>query len=713
MEYWSNWDLERARDSHAGEWDALSVPEQEAMLFCTVLGQLPLHIRPQDVFAGWYGFETEAELVKSLYTVPAAPRAPLEQGSPAWWLQQQGCNVGGYDRVHHELDYRTVLARGIDSYLVQVEEELHKPDNTPEKNDLLRGMKLALGAAQQLAGGFAQLAQQLASAAETPEEKARLQRMADACRKVPMQPPQDFYEALQAAWILRSLCGISSGSCVSVSFGSFDQYMYPYYLVSKEKGVTDDEITAMLLQFYRMLDTYDGNDCAVSVGGVDENGNDATNALSWLMVRAEKNSRLRAPLFVARINKNTPPEFLRELVSKELFEMGQPSFYSEESCLAAVKARGVSEQEAKRYQISTCMNLSLPHGEAAHGWGTVLNAHLPLELALNGGRPISGELPVPFRTQPRAGYETAEQLWAQYRAYEKEIFDWITDWNEENIPKQAKLTPNPWLSALTEDCIRRGRERWDGGALYHNIITEVFAMADTADAFTAIETLVFRQKKYTPEQLVAAAKANYQGCETLRRDLLSCGKYGMGDEAADANLRRLGDLHADICEARRAENRRYLPSLHTLWSDVPWGGDRPAFFSGRLAGEPVAKNAGPAAAARKGGPTNMVLSAGRLDQTRFNGGQALDVHIGVRNLNTTANRDKIAALIRTYFELGGLQIQVNGLSVETLKKAYADPAAYPDFIVRIGGHSRYFNEFDNNMKLKFIERFEAEEGAFA
>jgi formate C-acetyltransferase len=266
---------------------------------------------------------------------------------------------------------------------------------------------------------------------------------------------------------------------------------------------------------------------------------------------------------------------------------------------------------------------------------------------------------------------------------------------------------------LTEDCISRGKDRWNGGALYHDIVVETFALADTADAFTAIQKLVFEEKKYTLEQFVQAARANYEGFEELHRDILACPKYGMGEPAADENAQCLARLYADLCEARYAENRRYLPSLHTLSSDISWGVQRPAFFGGRKAGEPVAKNAGPTTAARKAGPTNLVLSAGSLDQTRYSGGQALDIHIGVRNLDSVANRDKIAALIRTYFELGGLQIQVNGLSVDTLKKAYADPAAYPDLIVRIGGHSRYFNDFDDTMKRRFIERFEVEEGAFA
>lgn len=161
------------------------------------------------------------------------------------------------------------------------------------------------------------------------------------------------------------------------------------------------------------------------------------------------------------------------------------------------------------------------------------------------------------------------------------------------------------------------------------------------------------------------------------------------------------------------ENRAYLPTLHTLWEDVGWGRNRPAFLDGRRAGEPVNKNAGPMTLARCAGPTHLAISACKIDQIRYNGCQALDVHIGIRNMDSEINRDKIGAYIQTYFNMGGLQLQVNGLGVETLEKAYEDPDAYPDLLVRIGGHSRYFRDFDNDMKLRFIERFRVEEGAYS
>lgn len=712
MNYLYAIDLPRLRESWKKELEGMSAPVREATIFCKLLETLPLHIHDGDLFAGWFGYENQEER-EALYSVPPIPRTPIDETAPVELIRRHGYNPTGYDRAHHELDYRYLLEKGVKRVKARVEEELAKDGNDAQKREYLQGMMVALQGPGILGERYARLAEAQAEVACNEADKARLTRIAAACRKVPMEAPADFYEAMQAAVLLRVLTGISAFCFVSVSYGSFDQYMYPYYQISKAKGVPEAEALTLLCQFYRLLDGYDGNDCAISVGGVDENDNDMTNELSYLMVKAEKITKLRAPLFTARINRNTPKEFMRELVSKELFEIGQPSLYSEENCRNAVAKRGIPMEAARHFQISTCMNLVIAKEEASHGWGCQVNAHLPLELALNGGKPLVGELPYAFKTQVKNTYASIDEIYAQYQSFAEELFQIAVDWNHEEIEKQARIQPDVWLSMMTDDCISRGRDRWDGGAVYHNLITEIMGFANASDAITAIEELVFEQKKYTIDQLVAAAQANYEGYEQIQRELSNAGKYGMNNARADAHARRLLDVHAQICEAVKTENRAYLPSLHTLWADVEWGRGRPAFLDGRRAGEPVNKNAGPTTLARRAGPTHLAISACKIDQIRYNGCQALDVHIGIRNMDSEINRDKIAAYIQTYFNMGGLQLQVNGLGVETLEKAYEDPDAYPDLLVRIGGHSRYFRDFDNDMKLRFIERFRVEEGAYS
>lgn len=717
--YFYTIDYSRWRVLYASELELLSPPRREARLFQKAVERYPLHIHSGDVLAGWYGFSSEEEQdavyggVEAGVYASILPEPPCEGKTLRQWLSSYGFKPGSYDRGHYEHDYQAILSRGLNGYLEDVEHQLQNNENSDEKREYLLGMRDSLKTAELFSARFAALAEEMAETETDPVHLGRLAQIARMCRKLPMSPAENFCEAVQSAYLVWSLSCISYGAWVSVSFGSFDQYLYPYYQKSKQEGMTDEEAIAILLQLFRMLDVYNGIDCVVSVGGVDGSGGDLTNELSYLLIEAEKRSKLRAPLFVARINRGTPKKLFRELISKDLFEMGQPSFYSEENCLEAVKGRGICESDARRYGISTCMYPAMPGREVVHGWGCIVNTHLPLELALNCGKPLHGELPLDFQTTPQSSYQSVEEILTQYRSYLRELFAIAIKWQQDHTVRHAREFPNPFVSALTEDCITRGKDRWDGGAVYHNLVIELFGFANTADAITAIETLVFEKKICTIKDLVTAAKADYKGFEVLHRSLLKCEKYGMGRERADRNACHVLELLSDVCEEKRTENRAYLPSLHTLWEDVPWGAKRYAFLDGRLSGEPVNKNAGPTTLVRGAGPTDVALSAGRLNQLRLSGGQALDVHIGIRNLDSVQNRDKIASYIQTYFLLGGLQIQVNGLTADALQKAYENPEAYPNLMVRIGGHSRYFKDFSDAMKLEFIKRFRIEEGAFA
>lgn len=706
------------RKIYAKDVEGLSKPRKEAYFFQKYLEEIPLHIEENELFAGWYGYkDTWPEEAETFAKEVAARQREhyedmVKNRHTRWVLNEEYCwNAAGYDRGHNLLDYKTMIERGTRAYIADVDVQLATAEKGSDREEYLLAMKESLVAGEIFSNRYARLAEELAKKAETVEGKRRLERIAKTCKKVPMEPAEDFYEALQSAYFLWSLNCISDDSWCSVSFGSFDQFMYPYYVASQKANTcSDKEVEDLLVELYKKLDWYGGQDCALSVGGLDKNGKDATNALSYLIVSAEKRSKLRSPLLAARINKDTPKALMDALVCKELFEIGQPTFYSEECCKKAVMARGISAEEASKYQISTCMQMEFPGAQVNASWGCVVNLHLPLELALNQGVPLRGPLPMGLKTAPKKDYQAVEEIYDQYKLYFRELFAYLVEWNLSDTRVGRLSEPNPWLSAMTQDCIAKGCDRWDGGATYHDVTVESFAFANGADAISAIEKLVFQEKKYTIQQFVDAAKCNYKGYEKMRKDILQCPKYGMNHKEADDKAYRLISILAEICSEHRQENIRFLPSLHTLHNDVFRGAQLPAMMDGRLAGTPVNKNAGPANIARGAGPTAMVLSACRLDQSRLNGGQALDIHFAIPNMDMPEKRDKVAAFIKTYLAVGGLQMQVNALSADTLKKAYDNPADYKDLIVRIGGHSRYFNDLEEAVKKEFIERISIEEG---
>ncbi|MBR2950495.1 MAG: hypothetical protein IKC46_11610 [Lachnospiraceae bacterium] len=690
----------------------MTAPEREAFLFRKYLEDIPIYIEEKDLFAGWYGYpegEEPQEILEFSRNYPNILMTNYPADHPRWTLDREFVfNANGFDRSHDLMDCRQILQRGLNSYVKEVELQLEKAKPDSEKAVYLKAMKQALEASRIFSERYADLAAKMAADAQDEAEKQRLLRIEKVCRKVPMEPAEDFYEAIQALYFLYSLNCISDDGWVSVSFGSFDQYVYPYYLKSKEQGWTDAQMQELLVQLFYMLDIYEGQDCALCIGGIDDDGNDLTNDLSYLVVSAEKASRRRAPLLAVRINPKTPAKLMDALVDSSLFEIGQPTFYSENECFEAVKGRGFTTEKAKTYQVSTCMQLVFPGENVMASWGINTNMHLPLELALNNGKPFRGEFPLPFQTEPKSSYNNVDEICEQYTRYSKELFAWVKEYCLKDL-ELRRQEPNPWLSAVGHDCIELGCDRYCGGSKYLDIIVQQFAFANAADALGAVEKLVFEEKKYTIDELVTAAIHNFEGYEQIRKDILSCPKYGQNNVKADEKARRLLGIMTDICEENWEGDTRYLSSLHTLNADVDRGAKLPAMLDGRLAGEPVNKNAGPANEARNNGPTAIVMSATRIDQKRLSGGQALDVHFAARNMDNPDKKAKIGALIKTYLANGGMQMQVNALSPETLKKAYAEPDKYRNLIVRIGGHSRYFYELSDSVKLEFIERFSKEE----
>ena len=722
MKYYYLIDRDYYRECYKSEISDMTREMQEVVLYQKYLKNVPIFIEDGDLFAGWYGYDGEIPAELAAFNQKKEQKLQEEfetkkanKDTRLMMSLNYSFEANGFDTGHNLLDYGRMIGRGLNAYIEDVERKLKTVPAGSKQERYLNAMKYSLKISEIFSLRYAELAAEKAKKTEDPAEKERLLRIEKACRKVPMNPAEDFFEAIQALYLLWSLNSISDNCWISVSFGSFDQFMYPYYLKSKEKGCADKEAEDLLVELYRKLDQFGGEaggiDTALSVGGVDEKDNDLTNELSYLVISAEKRSMLRAPLLAVRVNKKTPDKLMNEVICSKLFEIGQPTFYGEESCLKAVMERGIEEKEARKYMVNTCMQVEFAGELVESGWGCVTNMHLPLELAVNGGKPLGGELPVALQTIPKTEYANMEEIYAQYELYLRELFGYLRDWNLADIEEICLNRPNPWLSAMTANCIERACDRWDGGAKYHDIIVENFGFANTADALAAIEQLVFTDKKYTLQDMIRAAQHNYVGYEEIYTAIMKCPKYGMNHDATDKKARRILAMVADICDESRQRNIRFLPSLHTLDFEVDKGSRVYAFLDGRLAGEPYNKNAGPANLTRSAGPTAVALSACKLNQARLHGGQALDVHFAVRNMDTPEKQKKIAAYIRTYFAGGGLQMQVNAISSAILKKAYENPQQYQDLIVRIGGHSRYYNDLPDDVKREFIKRISIEEGA--
>lgn len=685
----------------------LPAARRESEIFRRTLEEMPIEIQKDDLIAGRYGYEEKPDWADQQPRFPQIPVLTAQEAKDLKVLQRQYAIRPKFSQAHTCIDYGRVIREGLNSYIEDVHRELEGSEG--EKRTNLEAMLLSLGAVQDFSRRYAQLAYAQAEQAEGADRE-RLLLMARRLERVPALPARDFYEAIQSIWIMHAVLPIAERSWCSISLGRLDQYLYPFYTQAVEEGENRETLKAYLKNLFVFLDlsSDSGGDgsCALNLGGMDLEGNDQMNALSELLIEVEKALRLRAPIIAARITPKTPAAILDSLVDPLLFEIGQPTFYGEQSCRNAVATRGVPPEKAAAFSVNSCMGLILPGEEFSDMWGCCFNMHLPLELALNHGKPFHGELPIPLKTQPKT-VNNAQELLAQYRLYFGELLHVALRYNRACAEIHAYNRPDPLLSALTDGCIQTGLDRAIGSK-YNTVTVETMGLINTGNAMEAIDELVFRQRKYTAEQLIAAAKENYVNSEILLTDIKACKKYGQNEPSPDGFCSALVGFAAEICAEANFSNTQYLPSLHTLDDNVSYGKTLYATLDGRRDGEPVNKNAGPTNDVRKSEPTSMILSAVKLGQTRLSGGQPIDIFFEKSSLRSKELRDKIKSLIVTYLDLGGMQLQVNSVDPKLLRAAYEKPEDYRWVIVRKGGFSLRFCDMSQESQLEMIERAEKE-----
>ena len=661
---------------------ALSPPQREATVFARVLERLPIGKIPDASLAGDYGliFADDALREKVAAPRPVPPPAAKSEDDPFDRLSRQYYSRAGFSPAHSSAAYELVLQQGLDGMIAGMTAA------APEDEEYLQAEIMTLRAVCAWSGRYADLG-------------------FEACRRVPSRPPRNFTEAVQAVWLIHTAIGIGEKCDASLSLGRLDQYLYPFYRADLNSGVPEARLEAVLTDLLLKLNRYGDAACAVNLGGLTADGRDMFNDLTRLIVNIATRLQLPSPILAARIHPGLEQEDFDSLTVPGLFRIGQPSFYGEAACRQALLQRGVPQAEVHRWAVNSCMGLIMPGEEFSDMWALVFTFLLPLELALNGGRPLRGELPFQLKTIAPAEYENAAAVMRTLVAYAEELLALLIERHREINRREGRENPDPYLSALLRGGIP-GRDRLLGGPRYHTANVDAFALVNAADALTALDRVVFRDRRRSLAEVVAAVKNNFAGEEALRLELLAAPKYGNGETEADRMVKALAGSFAAIVRRHSTPELIYMPSFHTLNGHVNAGRDWGASADGRLAGEPFAKNVGPMQGRNRNGLTALLQSASTVDQEYFYGGQALDLHLDAEIVAAKVDARKFQAALQTYFQLGGLLAQVNGVNVATLKKALLDPEAYGDLTVRIGGYSARFVTLAPEVQREMIGRFE-------
>ena len=689
----------------------MCAPSGRAKLLLLLFQRLPIGFDPESLLAGDFGPEyvpsSQQEAMSRQYRdylrAHTPDRALVEPADDATLMDRRFGIGAGVTIGHASVDYARVIDQGVEEIIADIRGAL--PDAGPEEAEYRGAMILCFEAFLTLAERYAALAEEYADTTSCASQRDRLRETASVCRRVPRLPAETFREAAQSFWLTHAAAMLSEMiTWDSMSPGRMDQYLWPCFCNDRERGVSDELLEAVVDDLWAKFGRYCVANHNVNLGGMNAAGQDVFNDLSAMILRVAKKKPSNVPLLSVRVHPGMRSEHFRLAADPLLMKTGQPTFYGEEASRKALLGRGVTQQDLSCLSIGSCMALVVQGREFSGMWDVVVNALTPLELALNGGQPFSTEFPLALGTQPKHEYRTINEVVQQWAAYLEEIVRWCVERSAAQTVAYGRTCPNPFLSSLMGG-IDSGKDRAGYGAQYHCSNCNVFGLVNAADALTAIDELVFKERRFSLTELVAAARADFDGYWDVHRAILQCPKYGNDDERADAMAVRLAERYAAAVAAHDNGNIHYLPSFHTLHGHIDTGKLCPASLDGRRAGEPLAKNVGTVPERTHNGVTALMLSATRIDQSAFSGGQALDIVIDGEILNTRAGVGRFRALLETYFARGGLQVHVNTVSADELRAAMECPQRHPDLMVRVAGYSARFANLEKELQHDLLKRF--------
>lgn len=558
----------------------------------------------------------------------------------------------------------------------------------------------------------------------SPERAQELLRSAAACRRVPYLPAQTFQEGLQACWLVHLALNLEDFE-QGLSFGRLDQILAPLYRADVREGRLDaGSATELMASFQlkccetipiyseRVAEFFSGNGVAqgITIGGVDSAGNDVSNEVSELILEAYSWIRTREPALHVRIHDRTDERLMKKAVEVLQLGCGKPSFFGDRPIIAALEGAGMTKAHARDYAVIGCVEMASQGRTYNSSDAALFNLPLCLELALNAGQRF-GKRSLPWgrlgaKTPPP---EELRDLSSVVRAFRLQTRDAVNEmvrvigWLEESYRVHRTTPVN---SMITDGCIETGRDVTWGGALYDYTSIQAAGLADVGDSLFALNRLVFEEKRYTLPELIGILKHNFQGEETLRQELQRrFPRYGNGVAEVDAMTQLAADVFSEEIRAHRnSRGGQYIPGIYSMTCHIGFGRVTGALPNGRLAGRRLSNGLSSADGADRSGPTALLRSAAALDSSQWANCCALNVKFDQSLVRGRAGGAAMGALFKTYFEQGGMQLQVNILDAETLLAARADPAAHPGIVVRVAGYCAYFNELQPDVQDEIIAR---------
>jgi len=629
---------------------------------------------------------------------------------------------------HVAINYPRLLKTGFKGILELVNEKVRRfeeiKDYAPEdieKAQFYKAAKIAAQAVIKFGKRYAAKAEEFADKENNEDRKEELLEIAKICKKVPENPPETFHEALQFVWLTQVALHQENYE-QAISMGRVDQYLYPYYVKDLEKGTLNRDKAVELVACFLIkanelvplfnslvMEYFAGQpiNMSITLGGTDENGNDAVNELTYVFLDAAKLVKMRQPNIHVRIHKNTSPQFLKYIAEYVKSGINNIALFGDEVIIKALKRLNVPEKEARNYSTIGCVEFA-PFGNSFTSSDAALfNIAICLELALNNGYSLMLRRKIGPETGDPRNFKTIEDV---IEAFRKQVAYFVKHMcigcNCLEIANQI-IKPTPLLSICINGPLEQGKDVTLGSAKYNFIGVQMVGLADVADSLAAIDKLVFKEKKITMEELLEALKTSFKDREDLRQMLLNeAPKYGNDDDEADKFARIVAQIYSEeVMKHRNVRGGVFIPGAYPMTTFVPFGRFVGALPSGRKAKEPLSNGVSPASGSERKGLTASMRSVTKVNYSLYPNGVSYTVTLPPDLFSGSEGTEKLAALIKTYFEMDGMHMHFNVVDVETLIEAQKNPEKYRDLIVRVAGWSAYFVELTKDVQDQIIQRY--------
>lgn len=700
-------------------WAELKTVQERVLQPYAPISEEDMWVLNSDVFPFWT-HRNFREYVRDHYNEPLCQQ-----------LDERWAAVFSWKTValsHTILDYPKLLKLGCTGIIDEVKAEMENDKNaSEEKKAYLQDIITCYEGMIAYARNLAAQVQKEADAEKNPKRKAELQIIAEAVAHSPEFPARNLEEAVQAIWI--HWIGVHMESTnAGFSLGRMDQWLQPYFEADMAKIKTQQEKDAYISHAIELLGCFylrcqdhlpmvpdignylfggSSSDQAITLGGITPDGEDAVNDMTYILLKVTEILGIRDPNVNARYNKSKNSDtYLRRLCEVNVHTTSTPSIHSDEAVMASLVDHHYEQRDLYDWSATGCVEPTISGKHIGHTNCMMFNMVAALEMAMyNGYHPL-----MHWNVGPKTGevksFKTFEQFLQAFFTQLAFEADLACDYNNKLGEAHAVLRPTPFMSAMIDGCIQSGVDCTKGGAKYNSSGTACIGLADIVDSLMAIKYLVYDKKKYSFEEVVEATKANFEGYEKMRSIILTeTPRFGSDNEEAVAMANRVTKYMKDtFWQHRNYRGGHYTTGFWSMSNHVAFGSLTGALPSGRLAYLPFTPGLTPEANASKSLLDN-IKDVSKLEPTSMNNNIAFNVKVNPSPKDTHEQTvDHVTAYAKAYAQLGGMQMQFNVVSSDTMRAAMANPDEYRDLMVRISGYNAYFTDLDRNLQLELVNR---------